>query len=60
MNTSLLYVHVPPRRPPIVKQEWCESTEAYAKRVLDQLIDYVVQVWNECGDDSVKYPDVLQ
>ena len=34
----------PLQRPPVVRQEWCESPEAYAKRVLDQMIDYVVQV----------------
>lgn len=34
----------PLRRPPAVKPEWCESPEAYAKRLIDQAIDYVVQV----------------
>lgn len=34
----------PMQRPPVVRQEWCEGAEAYAKRVLEQMIDYVVQV----------------
>eukprot|EP00198_Chlamydomonas_reinhardtii_P008888 XP_001698225.1 flagellar associated protein [Chlamydomonas reinhardtii] len=32
-----------PPRPPVVKPEWCEAPSAYAQRIIDQLIDYVVQ-----------------
>lgn len=35
-------LHRPPR-PPIVRPEWCETAHQYARRVLDQLMDYVVQ-----------------
>lgn len=31
------------QRPPLVKQDWCEGPEAYAQRVLDELMDWVVQ-----------------
>lgn len=33
-----------PPRPPVVKPEWCETPSAYAHRIIDQLLDYVVQV----------------
>ncbi len=33
-----------PPRPPVVKPEWCEAPSAYAQRIIDQLVDYVVQV----------------
>ena len=41
-----------PPRPPVVKPEWCEAPSAYAQRIIDQLIDYVVQVracWRGAG-----------
>ncbi|EFJ46635.1 hypothetical protein VOLCADRAFT_92800 [Volvox carteri f. nagariensis] len=45
-NTEIVVeVQEPPQapRPPVLKPEWCEDPKAYAYRVLDQLIDYVVQ-----------------
>lgn len=33
-----------PPRPPVVKPEWCEMPSAYAQRIIDQLVDYVIQV----------------
>ncbi|GLC52223.1 hypothetical protein PLESTB_000596700 [Pleodorina starrii] len=45
-NTEVVVeVREPPQapRPPVVKPEWCEDPRAFALRVLDQLIDYVVQ-----------------
>ncbi|KAG1656836.1 hypothetical protein FOA52_006291 [Chlamydomonas sp. UWO 241] len=41
--TAVVERAVQPHRPPVVKQEWCEPTAAYADRIIDQLIDYVVQ-----------------
>ncbi|GLI69504.1 hypothetical protein VaNZ11_014138 [Volvox africanus] len=45
-NTEIVVeVQEPPQapRPPVVKPEWCEDPKQYALRMLDQLIDYVVQ-----------------
>eukprot|EP00798_Chlamydomonas_sp_ICE-L_P030200 gene30200-35183_t len=42
-----------PPRPPVVKPEWCETPEAYFKRVLDQLIDHVVQTRHEAVEERV-------
>jgi hypothetical protein len=36
-----------PPRPPVVRPEWCETPATYARRVLDQLIDHIVQVGQE-------------
>lgn len=33
-----------PPRPPVVKSEWCEQPQAYASRLIDQLLDHIVQV----------------
>lgn len=30
-------------RPPVVKMEWCEDPKTYFERVIDQMIDFVVQ-----------------
>jgi hypothetical protein len=45
MHVNISVEETPPlRRPPVVKQEWCEPAEAYAQRILDQMIDFVVEV----------------
>ncbi|KAL6755881.1 hypothetical protein V8C86DRAFT_160826 [Haematococcus lacustris] len=42
-----------PRRPPVVRQEWCEGPATYAARIIDQLIDYIVQVRSSTYKASV-------
>ncbi|GFH19219.1 uncharacterized protein HaLaN_16132, partial [Haematococcus lacustris] len=42
-----------PRRPPVVRQEWCEGPATYAARIIDQLIDYIVQVRSSSYKASV-------
>ncbi|GAX81428.1 hypothetical protein CEUSTIGMA_g8858.t1 [Chlamydomonas eustigma] len=44
MLVNISVEETPPlRRPPVVKQEWCEPAESYAQRILDQMIDFVVE-----------------
>eukprot|EP00983_Pelagomonas_calceolata_P112971 1159940-Pelagomonas_calceolata.AAC.14 len=44
-----------PPRPPIVRQEWCEDPAQYFRRVLDQLIDHIVEVRRNIHDSWVYF-----